>query len=202
MIHIEIPQREEEWFNYHIGRPSASRFSEIITTTGQPSKQRQKYLYTLAGEAVAGAKSGTYQSAAMFRGEAFEAEGIEFYAITHPEAVLSPVGVCLTDDEKVAASPDSFIDEDGQLELKCPMIHTHVEYLINGKLPTEYFTQVQGQLYVTGRKYCDFMSYYPGLDPLIIRVHPDYNFMTALHRELQRFNKDLELLIAKLKGEG
>ena len=53
------------------------------------------------------------------------------------------------------------------------------------KLPTEYHYQVQGQLFVTGLKFCDFMSYVEGMKPFIIRVAPDLELFTFYEQRLR-----------------
>jgi len=73
------------------------------------------------------------------------------------------------------------------IEIKCPKRSTHMKYITNDKLPSEYRWQVQGQLFVTGLKYCDFMSYYPDLKPFIIRVFPDEKDFEMIRKELDIF---------------
>ena len=185
---LMMEQRSEEWFKAKAGVPSPSCFDQIITTKGEPSKQRDKYLYRLAGEAVAGIKEETYTSLAMQRGTELEAEAKAFYELS--QGPVQEVGFIR--HELCGGSPDGLVGDDGGLEIKCPLIHTHVEYLLKGKLPTTYFQQVHGYLFITGRKWWDFMSYYPGLKPLIVRVYPNDGWMSALKEELERFNKDLQ----------
>ena len=179
MIHIDCEQNSDEWYRYHIGVPSSSEFKKIVTSTGKRSEQRKKYLYRLAGEILSGQLADSYESWAMKRGKEKEEEARQFYALRSRHDV-GRCGICFTDDRMLASSPDAFVGNKGLLEIKCPIMETHVKYLDNGKLPTEYFVQVQGQLYVTGRKWVDFISYYPGLMPLIIRVEPDIGFITTL----------------------
>jgi len=57
------------------------------------------------------------------------------------------------------------------VEIKCPLLKTHLRYLLDGKLPLDYFQQVQGSLYITGFDEWDFMSFYPGIKPFI-RIKP------------------------------
>jgi putative phage-type endonuclease len=184
---ITCEQRSAEWFEARLGIPSASCFSQIITCKGEPSKQAQKYMYKLAGEKVSGKAEETYQNAAMLRGVEMEDEARQLYQIiTNTEVVQ--VGLCLSDGEyQYGCSPDGLVGKNGGMEIKCPTIATHVEYLLNNALPSEYFQQVQGSLFVTGLKWWDFMSYYPGLKPLIIRVTPDKAFHKALKTEIEGF---------------
>ena len=170
-----------------------------MDTTGAPSKQKKKYLYQLAGETVAGKSEETYQNAAMQRGIELENEARSLYELVSGESVVQ-VGLCVSDGKAgYAASPDGFVGEDGLLEIKCPLISTHVGYLLANETPNDYFQQMQGQLLVTGRKWLDFMSYYPGLKPLILRVEPDKKFQKALAVELEVFCSELDDIVAKIK---
>lgn len=196
---IECEQGSPDWHAVRCGVPSASSFDKIVTTKGERSKQRQKYLYQLAGERVSGQARETFQSVAMQRGVVMEAEARDVYQFISGNAV-DQVGFCLADGyHAFGCSPDGLIGQSGGLEIKCPEVHTHVEYLLIGQLPTEYFQQVQGSLFVTGRAWWDFCSYYPGLRPLIVRVHPDKAFHDRLHAELVEFCIELEETINKIK---
>lgn len=198
MIILEAPQGTDQWLADRLGIPSASNFDKIVTTKGEPSKQAQKYLYQLAAEKVSGIKEDGFQSAAMIRGVEMEAEAVEFYELTQGVDVKG-VGFCLHESKLYGCSPDRLVGEDGILEVKNPLPHTHVEYLLDNKLPIEYFAQVQGQILVTGRKWCDFLSYSKGLRPLIIRVERDEKFIKSLTIELEIFCKNLEEIVNKIK---
>ena len=196
---IDCVQGTPAWFTARCGVPSASNFDMIVTTTGERSKQREKYLYRLAGEKVAGKQEETYQNAAMLRGIEMEAEARKLYEIISGETVTE-TGFWLTEGKAIyGASPDGVVGEDGILEIKCPLVSTQVSYLLKGGLPSDYFQQTQGQLLVTGRKWVDFMSFYPGLKPLIVRVERDKKFLKTLSIELEIFCSDLEDIINKIK---
>jgi len=196
---INCDQRSEEWYACRLGVPSASSFDKIVTMKGEPSKQAQKYLYKLAGEYVSGTPEESYQNGAMQRGVELEAEAREMYEFTTDNKV-EQVGFCLADGPHAyGCSPDGLVGDDGALEIKCPSIAVHVEYLLGGTLPSDYFQQVHGQLLVTGRKWVDFMSYYPGLKPLITRVYPDSKFTPLLKAGLESSCKELIKIINQIK---
>ncbi len=198
MITLDVAQGSLEWFAGRCGVPSASNFDKIVTTKGEPSKSATKYLWQLAGERITGKAEETYQNAAMQRGIELEAEAVGLYEMIN--AKTTEVGICYPDERKlVAASPDRLVGKDGLLEIKCPLIYTHVGYLLDGTLPTDYFQQVQGQLYVTGRKWVDFMSHYPGMKPLIIRVKRDEKFIACLDAELAKFVSELQSVTEKIR---
>lgn len=193
---IDCVQNTPEWFAARCGIPSASNFDKILTADGKPSKQRTKYLYQLAGETITGIAEETYQNAVMQRGIEMENEARELYQLLTGQEV-KVVGFCL--EEGYGASPDGLVAKNGLLEIKCPIISTHVGYLLDGSLPSDYFQQTQGQLLVTGREWVDFMSYYPGLKPLIIRVVKDEKFLKALAAELSVFCTELKTLVEKIR---
>ena len=198
MINLDLAQGSAEWFSARAGRPTASNFDRIITDEGKPSKQRQKYLYELAGEAIAGPSVNGYQSFAMERGKVVEAEARTLYEVLH-DVEVKQVGLCFSDEKKLwSASPDGLFGELG-LEIKCPLIHTQVGYLLQDKLPQEYFPQAQGGMFVTGLKEWEFFSYYPGLRPVIHRVKRDESYISNLGTELRQFFSELQEVIRKIR---
>ena len=195
---INCEQNSPEWFKAKAGIPSASNFDCIITTDGKPSKQRTKYLYRLAGEHITEKVEETYQNAMMIRGQELEEEARKLYQILTDESVKK-VGFCVTDKKPIyGASPDSLVGDKGGLEIKCPIISTHVSYLLGGVLPNDYFQQIQGNLLVTGREWWIFESYYPGMKPFIIKMERDEKFLKALKIELEIFCQELDQTIKKI----
>ncbi|KKK78328.1 hypothetical protein LCGC14_2844650, partial [marine sediment metagenome] len=97
----------------------------------------------------------------MERGILMEAQARDMYdLLTGNEVEI--VGLCYKDEDKrFSCSPDGLIGKDGEIEIKNPTSAVHIGYLLENKLPTDYFCQTQGQLFVTGRKWLDFFSFYP-----------------------------------------
>ena len=197
---MNFEQGTDLWFKSRQGIPSASCFDKIVTTTGSPSKQAKTYMYRLAGETVSGLTEDTYSNAAMQRGIELEKDAREAYEGLK-NVVVDQVGFCIAEKPHplVGCSPDGLIKEHGMIEIKCPLASTHVGYLLDNKLPTKYFQQVQGQLYVTGRDWCDFMSYYPNMKPLIVRVKRDEVFISCLNAELTKFCSNLAKIVEDIK---
>lgn len=198
MITVDCAQNSPEWQQLRLGIPTSSNFDKIIQADGKPSKQRTKYMYKLAGERISGVAENGYTNAAMERGKELEAEARKLYEFQTGQTVQQ-VGFCYYDECKLfGASPDGLVGKEGILEIKCPIITTHVGYLVDNVFPMDYWQQVQGQLYVTGAKWCDFMSYYPKLKPFIIRVCLNDEFITRLAGELQTFCAELDELVKKI----
>lgn len=198
MIILDCDQGTKEWFEARCGIPTASSFDKIITSTGAKSKQSDGYLNQLAGESIVGYQE-TYTNQAMETGKEREVHAISLFEFIH-DVDIENVGLCYKDDKKdVSCSPDGFIVDGCGIEIKCPNLSTHVGYLRANKLPTAYVAQVQGSMYVTGFKSWYFMSYFPEMKPLIIKVERDDDFCEKLGQYLNEFNKKLSTVKELIK---
>ena len=105
----DIDQGSDAWFAEKAGKPGASSFDRIITTRGEPSKQRTDYIFQLAAERIVGREVDGYTNAAMQRGTALEPEGRALFEfITGLE--LKQVGLVYRDESRrVLCSPDGLI---------------------------------------------------------------------------------------------
>lgn len=198
MKRFDLEQQTPEWQSIRLGKPTASSFDKIITLAGEKSKQREKYMYQLAGEIITGQKEETYQNAAMERGCELEEEARNLYQIVK-DCTVEKVGFCSDDLEQYGCSSDGFVGDDGLVEIKCPTMAVHVSYILGQKLPADYHQQVMGQLLVTGRKWCDFVSYYPAMKLFIVKVYRDEVFINKLREELELFCKELKNVVEKIK---
>jgi hypothetical protein len=193
MIILDCIQGSPEWNAARVGIPSASVMDKIITTKGEVSKSGGKLMYQLAGERIIGRKEESYTNAAMERGIELEAEARALFSLTTGLDV-DEVGLCYYDERRDrSASPDGLIvDRKEGLEIKCPSLAVHVGYLLSDKLPTDYFQQVQGSLYITGYDCWHFFSYYPGMKPFHKIVGRDEMWIAKLSKVLDDFVGDLE----------
>ena len=190
---ITCDQRSDEWWEVRRGIPTASSFAKIVTGNGAASKQREGYLYTLAAERISGVSESTFVSDKMLEGIEREAESRAVYAM-QTEAEVVEAGFCIEDGGRWGCSSDGLVGDDGMVELKNPMGKTAIEYLLKGEVPSTYIVQVQGQLFVTGRLWCDFVSYYPNMPLLVVRVTPDEALHQKLEEELVKFAEELNAI--------
>lgn len=187
---IDCEQHSPEWYAARLGIPTASEFGSIIT----PKKREyaaaaQGYIDRLIDECVRPSADRSWGSNRHTeRGNTLEPEARDFYAFER-DVVPRQVGFILSDDGTIGCSPDSLIESDGGLEIKCPDGPTHVRWLRAGGLPDDHKPQVHGSLIVTGRAWWDFLSYCPGYPPILVRVTPD-DFTAALRAHLQRFLRE------------
>lgn len=199
---LDCEQGSPEWHQARLGTPTASNFKLLYTSQGKPSTSATGYRHTLLAERLMGAPTESYENEWMRRGTELEPEARETYEFVRGVSVRQ-VGFVLRGDGRVGASPDGLIeDEDspGGLEIKCPKAATHIAYLLAGKCPSGYTAQVQGCMYITGAEWWDFMSYYPGLDPLIVRVERDTEYIRGLEAVLADFLTQLEAEFNQLRA--
>lgn len=193
---IDCEQGSEEWFAARLGVPSSSMFAKIVTTKGVWSTQADSYINQLVAEKLTGERTEIYQNEHMIRGVELEPEARANYElITGHDA--EEVGFCLHDDIAAGCSPDALVLDKGGLEIKCPAPATHVSYLRDGTLPSKYYQQVMGCLWITGREWWDFMSYHPSMKPLIVRVERDEEYIESLAKNVDKAVKLIEENVEK-----
>lgn len=197
----ECKQGSEQWVRLRMGKPTASAFDRIITPTGKPSTQADKYIRDLLAELMMGRPLEGPKMPWMDRGSALEAEAAMFYELQR-DVELKTVGFITNDAGTIGASPDRLVGEDGLVEIKAPLAHTHIGYLLFSEVDKEYRVQLQGQLHVSARTYCDICSYHPELPPAIVRVERDEEFIEKLAAELDRFVARLEAAKADIRARG
>jgi hypothetical protein len=99
--------------------------------------------------------------------------------------------------KRVLCSPDGLLDGAG-FEQKNPALKTHVKYLLGGKLPSDYFQQVHGSMWVCGFSKWFFMSNYPGMPPLILEVECDIRWILKLEIAMKEFIDELDHIHAEI----
>jgi len=193
MIKINCEQKSESWHQARLGRITGTRFASLMMS--ESTKSFKDLILDLAGEIITGEAEETYTNEAMQRGIDLEPYARKEYESTF-DCEVSEVGFIIPDEENkyhdwIGISPDGLVD-DHLIEIKCPMRKTHLRYIEENKLPDEYKCQVQGQLFVTGMPYCDFMSFFPNMKPFVIRVKPDLELFG-------KFEKRLDIVIDLVK---
>jgi putative phage-type endonuclease len=176
-------QRSEGWFAARRGVPTASSFNRLITSAGKRSASADGYIDELIAEKITGESKFFPTTAAMQHGIDTEPKARAYYEFMHEVDVLE-IGLCLHDTIDAGASPDGLIGNDGLIEIKCPQAHTMVKYwrdnAKNSRIPIEYLPQVQGQLWITERDWCDVLCYHESIKPMLIRVFRDEDFIASL----------------------
>lgn len=191
LITLDCEQGSEEWLQARLGIPTATGFENIVTATGKKSSAQIKYMAELIEESIIGLQDESFKSRFMERGNQLEPLARSAYEFITGNSVQQVGGVYLDENREVMVSPDGLIPELKKgLEIKCPKMSTHIRYLLEGGLPSEYVIQVQANLWVTGYETWDFVSYCPEYQkqPLyIFTAHRDLALMTVFNKLIPQF---------------
>ena len=202
---MTIEQGSPEWFALRAGKVTASRVADILakTKTG-PSASRQNYLIELAIQRTTGIIQESYTNAAMEWGTQTEPQARVAYEVNTNNFVDQ---VAFIDHPNIAwfgCSPDGLVSDRGLVEIKCPNSATHWEYFKSKKPPQKYFIQMQAQIAVTGRDWCDFVSFDPRMPDrsqlLVVRVPRDEVFIAEMETEIKKFLSEVEVEVNLMKG--
>ena len=194
---VDCLQRSEQWEQLR-NRPTASEFGSFCTPArGDYSKQATAYAAKIVAKRL-----GVYV-------EPPPSFWMEWGVENEPEAKLAytretgrevtDVGFVFPDDtDAYGGSPDGLVGDDGLIEIKCPAPETLITYHANGVLPDQYKPQVQGLLMITGRAWCHFYVWHPGLPAFLLRVDADYKYQAKIQKCLNQLLEELAKLERKL----
>lgn len=180
--HREVIQGGVEWHTLRCGILTASEVRLIITPTLRPaSNERERsHLYELLSQRITGYVEPRYISDDMMRGQDDEIEARIKYAEHY--APVCECGFVANDDygPTIGYSPDGLVGEDGLIECKSRRQKYQTETIVRGEMPDEYMLQIQTGLLVSGRAWCDFVSFCAGMPMFVDRIFPDSRIREAI----------------------
>jgi putative phage-type endonuclease len=179
MIIVDVEQRSPQWLALRRGAITASKADRLLT----PAKVRELAL-ELATERLVRELPEQPITAAMQRGIDLEDTARLRHAFEVGAHVETVGFVWHTDLEGwVGCSPDGLVGDDGLVEIKCPSSKRHLETLTSREMGAEYRAQMQMQMWICKRAWCDFVSYDDRFDTgdyVAIRVPRDNEIITKL----------------------
>ena len=156
------------------------------------SRTAHRYMVSLCGERMRNLPSDLLDVPATRWGNDWEqeafAEALPLIEDIFGAKLSVPVGeyayIRHPTEDGIGCSPDGIIGDDWLLELKCPYNFVNHDLTVAlGTIPPEHIPQVQGSLWITGRKGYAFGSFDPrlrraGRDPLFLcRVERDDDYI-------------------------
>ena len=200
-IFDQLEQGSTEWLEARAGILTASTIGQLITAkTIKPAmNDRSRGLcQTLIAERITGHVEPVFPNRAMTRGTLLEPEARRIYAEQTGRDV-DEVGFARldTDTYTLGSSPDGLVGETGGIEIKSPSAKVHVSTVLSGAIPDYNRAQVQAFLHVTGREWCDFISYLPGEPLCIIRDYPDQRWQKAIVSAAEQFEETARSAVAR-----
>ena len=199
----DIPQGSEEWIQLKLGVATASNFNKIITAGGKESATLEKYALQLATESTLFSAEPNFKNEIMARGNELEAEARQVYQ-EETFNIVEEITMFKSDCGNFGYSPDGLVANDGLIEIKCPLATTHFQYILEDKVPSDYWQQLQGGLWISNRNWIDFVSYHPNFKEkklFIKRVERDDNYIYQLDILVKKTILLKEKFLKQFKGE-
>lgn len=207
MLHVPCVQGQGFWQHLRYGIVTATKVKNIITPAKlDPVKgeKRDRFMHRLLAEMILRRPLDEATTPAMIHGTDTESKARAAYAL-EMDIDPEPCGFCVNDGRTAGASPDNFVGEDGLAEFKAPFEpDIHLGYLLDEQsLVDEYRLQVQAQMWVTGRKWTDLVSYSLAIPHLVrVRISADSAAHTKMQEAVLKFNTDLAALTERAVSYG
>ena len=200
IIHKDIEQRSLEW---HKLRASKFTGSDFYIVMGKKGITRTNLILKKACERLNGyIEEETYTNKDMQRGVELEPKARLLYELKTNNKV-EEIAFCELDDY-TGCSPDGLIGDDGIVEIKCPKNTTYLERCITEEIPQEYIIQMQFNMYILNRKWCDFVNYnedFKDKPILIQRVARDEELIEEIKAKLEEAKQEVNEIIKKFNKE-
>src|SRR6185437_539361 len=208
MIFVQCQQGTEKWHAARSGVVTASCFREAIEVlskgsgkrkAGDPSLASDRYASDLAIERISGKPMGAPVKAwVLERGHEMETLARMAYEVK-TGYLAEESGFVMTDDRRFGYSTDG-MPEDGLIEIKAPIDSQKIVTMWNTQDVSEYIHEMQGGMWITGRKWCDFIMYVPdlaqvGKDLFVKRIERDDAFIDDMVEKLVAFDKRIEKMV-------
>lgn len=203
MIVFNDPQGTPEWLEARRGVITASRFKDCRDKlkSGALSSKAMLYAMDTARERVGGTAPGVFVNAAMRFGTEQEPLARQAYEVRTGNLVEEAGFIC-DDEHRFGASVDGMADDDGIIEIKTIVSSdTLFTAMVSGEV-SAYTDQINGALWLLGRKWCDLILWCPDLPAgsmRIVRINRDEAAIEALEADLLAFEKVVSTLAADLQ---
>ena len=183
-IYEHLEQGSQEWLDARLGLITASTIGQLVTPkTVKPANNdySRGLVAALTAERITGKTEPFFANWHMRKGNFMEPHARALYAESRGVEVAE-VGFITKEIEGVTIgySPDGLVGNDGLIEVKSREQKKHLQTILSGEVPLENVAQIQAGLLVTGRAWCDYISWSAGMPLFVIRVYPDLDWHSAL----------------------
>lgn len=206
MEYTGFEQGSPEWQKVRLGKVTGSRFDDLMHKGrgGAASKTTESYMVELLSEIVTGLPADEIKAKPLEWGKKHEPSARACYSMDHSGRIKQVAFIDHPTQPRCGFSPDGLIGDDGILEIKCPFTSkVHLKTILTNQVPDEYYWQVQGGLWVTGRQWCDFVSFDPrcpdGLNTWVVRAFRENSDIADLSERVQKFVDQLEIKLSRLR---
>lgn len=191
-IYKDLEQRSEEWHKVRAGKLTASSFHTLLGN----SETKKTLLLKITAERITGkCIEDHYSNEDIERGIELEDDARNNYQ-EKTFNLVEEVGFAEL-DEYVGCSPDGIVGNDGLIEIKCPRETTFLSQVLSGRIKPEYITQMQFNMYVLNRQWCDYVMYSETLGLFIKRVDRDEKLIEEIKTCIEECKQIIQNNISK-----
>lgn len=204
---IDCEQGSDEWKLARCAKVTASRTPDVLSRARGGKEEgatRRRYKAQIISEILTGRpQEDPFTNDAMDNGIELEPVAANKYEVSR-DVELQKVGLVLhPTNDRTAASPDRIVvGHKGIVQFKCPMAHTHIDYMLEGEVPTKYQPQMLWEMECAGAEWCDFVSYCPTLPPHlslhVVRFNRDEKRIKEMHAEIVVFLNEVDEVLQRL----
>lgn len=206
---LDCEQNSPEWLAARCGIATASEFATVLSKGKENAEAvgRKNYRRRLVVERLTGRPlEGGFSSKSTEQGHEREPGALDAWMVKKG-LLVQRAGFVRHDEIECGASPDALAeDEDGPggVEVKSPELSAHMDYLLRPDAPPAYRAQIQGNLWLTGRKWWDFVSWNPDfpahLQLVVRRVLPDEKYIQQLEFMVHAFMEEVRTEEAEMRA--
>lgn len=156
-----MAQRTPEWHAARLGKLTGSCAASMLATVqkGEAAGRRDLRVQLVLERLTGTSQESDYINADMQRGIDKEPDALAAYELLTGQLAM-PCGFVSHETLPIGCSPDAYVgDWEGLVSIKCPKSATHLSYLKAGTFPATYVPQMLHELWVTGAKFYDFLSF-------------------------------------------
>lgn len=195
----ELVQGTDEWLAARRGIVTASIVGQLITpSTIRPANNDKSRALTtlLVAERITGWSDPVYVSDDMMRGTLDEPIARAKYAEHY--APVTELGFMVLDEPwgRLGYSPDGLVGDEGLIEIKSRRAKTQLATILRDEVPAENMAQIQAGLLVSGRQWCDYVSFCGGMPLYVRRVHADQRWFDAIVAAVTNFETTAAEMVA------
>ena len=196
MIIHNFDQRTDEWYQIRLGKLTGSDFHTFL---GNGETKKNKLLQKAAEKITGKSDEEHFVTEDIQRGIDLEDEAILAYEMTSGNNV-DKVGF-IEENEYVGCSPDGLVGNDGIIEVKCPKQSVFLKQVIDQKIKPEYYTQIQFNLLISGRKWCDYVAYNKNFPLFIKRFEIDTDAREKIVKAIKECTGKIKEFISLYEGK-
>ena len=195
----DLIQGTDEWHAARCGMVTASVAGKLLTSTLKvaDNESSRGVVLTLAAERITGYVDPTYCGSSMERGHEDEPYARDTYS--EHVAPVDEAGFMVRDfgDYRIGYSPDGLVSVDGQIEVKSRLQKIHLRAILEDRVPAENYAQIQCGLLVSGRDWCDYVSFCGGMPLYVKRVYPDPTWFAAIVAAVRQCEANVADILAR-----